>query len=82
MFLSDVTDLSEQMRFAFGGVSARFDRERSALTQAKSFPDNNEIEALLTYTPNDRSRLNLETVPDNRYIPISVHYSFTRRRSR
>ena len=77
-FVSDVTDLSEQMRFAFGGVSARFDRERSALTQAKSFPDNNEIEALLTYTPNDRSRLNLETVPDNRYIPISVHYSFTR----
>ncbi|MBK7367235.1 MAG: DUF5117 domain-containing protein [Candidatus Eisenbacteria bacterium] len=69
LLVSDVTDLAEQMRGAFGGVSARFDKERSALAKVKKFPDNTEIEALLTYTPNDRSRLSIETVPDNRYIP-------------
>ena len=78
LVLSDVTDLAEQMRGALGGVSVRFDRERSMLGNLKTFPDNTEMEVTLTYTPNDRSRLSLETVPDNRYIPVGVHYSFTR----
>ncbi len=78
MLVGDVTDLSEQMKSALGNVSVRFDKDRSALTQVKNFPDNCEIEALLTYTPNDRARLSLESVPDNRYIPVSVHYSFAR----
>lgn len=78
MVVSDVTDLSEQMKFALNNTSVRFDKERSALTQVKNFPDNSEIEALLTYTPNDRTRLAIESVPDNRYIPVTVHYSFTR----
>jgi hypothetical protein len=76
--VSDVTDLTEQMRGAFGGVGARFDRERSRLGSVKTFPENTEIEAMLTFSPNDRSRLMLETVPDNRYIPVTVHYSFSR----
>lgn len=75
LFLSDVTDLAEAMRGALGGVSVRFDKERSAFTKIKAFPRNDEIEATLTYTPNDRSRLSLESVPDNRYIPVTVHYS-------
>ncbi|MEO5989278.1 MAG: zinc-dependent metalloprotease [Candidatus Eisenbacteria bacterium] len=78
MLVGDVTDLSEQMKGALGNVSVRFDKDRSALTQIKNFPDNCEIEALLTYTPNDRARLSLESVPDNRYIPVTVHYSFAR----
>ncbi|MCC6650478.1 MAG: zinc-dependent metalloprotease [Candidatus Eisenbacteria bacterium] len=78
LFVSDVTDLSENMKYALGNVSVRFDKERSALTSIKAFPDNNEVEAMLTFTPNDRSRLALETVPDNRYIPIAVHYSLCR----
>lgn len=77
-FVSDATDLSENMKDAFGNVSVRFDKERSALTQAKTFPDNVEVEAMLTYSPNDRARLSLESVPDNRYIPVSVHYSLCR----
>jgi Domain of unknown function (DUF5117)/Domain of unknown function (DUF5118) len=82
LVLSDVTDLSENMKGSFGGVAVRFDKERSALGALKTFPDNTEIEVTLTYSPLDRSRLSLETVPDNRYIPVGVHYSFTRLPSR
>lgn len=78
LLLSDVTDLSENMKGALGNVGVRFDKERSMLGSMKTFPDNTEIEATLTYSPLDRSRLFLETVPDNRYIPVGVHYSFTR----
>ncbi len=78
LLLSDVTDLSENLKGAFGNVGVRFDRERSMLGSMKTFPDNTELEATLTYSPLDRSRLFLETVPDNRFIPIGVHYSFTR----
>ena len=35
------------------------------------------IEALLTYSPNDRQGYGLNTVPDDRYVPITVHYSFS-----
>ena len=76
--VSDVSDLGERMRGAFAGKAVRFDNTRSALGKVKSFPDNTEVEALLTYTPNDRAGLGLETVPDNRYIPITVHYSFSK----
>ena len=78
LLVSDVTDLSEQLKFAFGNVSTRFDKDRSSLGSVKTFPDNTEIEATLTFTPNDRTRLSLESVPDNRYVPVGVHYSFTR----
>ncbi len=74
-FVSDATDLGERMRASLGNVAVRFDKERSAITQVKAFPRNCEVEALLTYSPVDRSRLSVESVPDERYIPVSVHYS-------
>ena len=76
--VSDLTDLGERMRLSLGGKSVRFDNTRSALGKIKAFPENDEIEALLTYTPNDRTGLGIETVPDTRYIPVTVHYSFSK----
>ncbi len=78
LLVSDLTDLAEGMRDAFGGKSVRFDKERSALGKVKVFPENAEIEALLTYSPNDRTNFGIPSVPDDRYIPITVHYSFSR----
>jgi hypothetical protein len=74
-FVSDALDLSTRLR---GGTnkSFRFDKERSAVTSNKTFPLNNEVEALLTYSPNDRENLGLASVPDLRFVPVTVHYSF------
>ncbi len=74
-FVSDALDISTRMR-AISIKGFRFDKERSALSSHKAFPKNMEVEALLTFTPNDRDNVNLSTVPDARYVPISVHYSF------
>ncbi|HET7224921.1 MAG TPA: zinc-dependent metalloprotease [Candidatus Eisenbacteria bacterium] len=80
--VSDLPDLAEQMRFALAGPlgprSMRFDKDRSALGKIKVFPENAEVEALLTYSPNDRTGLDVSAVSDERFIPITVHYSFSK----
>ncbi|HYM80219.1 MAG TPA: zinc-dependent metalloprotease [Candidatus Limnocylindria bacterium] len=76
--VSDLTDLGDGMRQAMNNKPARFDKDRSAITSAKVFPENVEIEALLTYAPGDRQGLDLSSVPDDRYIPLTVHYSFSK----
>ena len=78
LLVSDLPDLAEQMRSAFGNKPMRFDKDRSALGKVKVFPENVEIEATLTYSPNDRTGLNIPTIPDERYIPVAVHYSFSK----
>ena len=77
VLVSDLTDLAERMRQSFAGKAVRFDNTRSALGKVKTFPDNTEIEALLTYTPTDRTNFALDAVPDDRYIAVTVHYSFS-----
>jgi uncharacterized protein DUF4953/uncharacterized protein DUF5117 len=76
--VSDLPDIGEWMRGAFSGKAVRFDKDRSALGKVKTFPENVEIEALLTYSPNDRQNFGLATVPDDRYIPVTIHYSFSK----
>jgi hypothetical protein len=75
--VSDVGDLAEFLKGNLNNKAVRFDKERSALGSVRAFPENVEIEALLTYSPNDRSGLNLNTIPDDRYIPVTLHYSFS-----
>ena len=76
--VSDLPDIGEWMRGAFSNKAVRFDKDRSALSKVKVFPENVELEALLTYTPNDRQNFGLATVPDDRYIPVTIHYSFSK----
>jgi hypothetical protein len=82
LVVSDLSDLAEGLRYALAGPtgprSVRFDKERSSLTSVKVFPENFEIESNLVYSPNDRTALNIPTVPDERYISIGVHYSFSK----
>lgn len=78
LLVSDLTDLAEYMKGAFAGKAVRFDKDRSALGAVKAFPENAEIEALLTYTPTDRTNFGLDAVPDERFIPVTVHYSFSK----
>ena len=76
--VSDIADMSEFMKQSFRDKPVRFDKDRSALTTVKAYPENVEIEALLTYSPNDRTNFGLPTVPDDRYIPVTIHYSFSK----
>jgi hypothetical protein len=76
LFVSDVTDLSSAIP-ARNEQPGRFDKERSAITSVRNFPDNVEVEALLTYNPADREQF-LPGLQDDRYIPLTVHYSFVR----
>lgn len=76
LFVSDITDLSSAIP-AGNQQPGTFDASRSAITSVRNFPDNLEVEALLTYTPADR-KVVLTGVPDDRFIPLSVHYSLVR----
>ena len=78
LLVSDIGDLAEFIKGNFNNKSVRFDKERSSLGAVKAYPENLEIEALLTYSPNDRTGLDLNTVPDDRYIPVTMHYSFSK----
>jgi hypothetical protein len=77
VILSDVSDLSTRAAgLGQGGAPARFEKARSAVRMVKNFPKNTEVEALLTYAPAGRPAPATYSVPDPRYVPIGVRYSF------
>ncbi len=78
VLLSDFTNLSEIMKNGLDGRAPRFDRERSSWGTIRTFPENLEIDTQLTYDPSDPSSLSLGTVPDARYLTVTVHYSLSR----
>ena len=75
--VSDVSDMGESIHNAIQ-KPVRFAKEQSSLGKVKDFPENIEIEAALTYAPGDRTNLNLDTISDERYIPLVLHYSFSK----
>src|SRR4029079_12327500 len=75
--VSDVSDMGESIHNAIN-KPVRFAKEQSSLGKVKVFPENIEVEASLTYAPGDRSNLSLETISDERYIPLVLHYSFSK----
>ena len=84
VLVSDIADLGTRASVSINNQPVRLDKSRSALTMLKNFPQNLEVEALLTYSPSRQSGnfltfgLNpmLYAVPDQRYIPLKVRYSF------
>ncbi len=75
LFASDALDLSTRLKNTTQ-KGFRFDKDRSVVTSHKAFPKNMEVEALLTYSPTDRENLDLGPLPDSRFVPLTVHYSF------
>jgi hypothetical protein len=78
LLVSDALDLAEGLRQSFSNKTFRFDKDRSALTSVKVFPENDELEAQLTFSPNDRQGLDINSIPDDRYLSVTVHYSFSK----
>jgi hypothetical protein len=74
-FVSDLSGVSDLAEGA-GGGSATFDRGRSFLAGVQSFPDNTNIQAKLTFRAGDPG--GTPSVPDSRYVPVTVHYTLAR----
>lgn len=80
-FVSDLAHVSEMVRQAVATEpgrpgAARFDAERSYLEAVKSFPENVNVRAKLTYAPGEP--VNWPSVPDGRYLPLSIHYTLAK----
>jgi hypothetical protein len=77
-FVSDLSDVGARVRNAVSprpGTPGRatVDRNRSYLQSVRNFPRNTIIRALVTFAPGEP--VNLQTVPDSRYLPIGVSYN-------
>jgi hypothetical protein len=73
--VSDYADVGLYTKFSMGPAGARFDGKRSTLGKLQVFEKNLEMEANLTFTPNDRRKAQLLTVADDRWVPVTIHYS-------
>lgn len=78
-FLSDLSGISQRVKRAVSTEpgkpgKATFDKDRSYLETVKAFPRNVNVRAKLTFKPGgDPPRL--PSVPDNRYLPVTIHYT-------
>ena len=71
--VADWAGVGPNMKF-FLGIRGNLDSSRSSLVSAKGFAENVEIGVDLTFRyEGDRA---LPTVPDRRFVPIGVHYSW------
>lgn len=77
-FVSDLSGIGQRIRFAVSTTPGRpgqatFDRQRSWLESVKSFPENVNIRSKLTFRPAEP--VNWSSVPDGRFIGVSIHYT-------
>jgi hypothetical protein len=77
-FVSDLSGIGQRIRFAVSTTPGRpgqatFDRQRSWLESVKSFPGNVNVRSKLTFRPAEP--VNWPSVPDGRYIGVSIHYT-------
>jgi len=77
-FLSDLSGVGRLTRGATRGSnsqlgSTNFDRSRSYIDGVSSFPENTNIRATLTFRSGQAR--GGPSVPDGRYIPVTIHYT-------
>lgn len=77
-FVSDLSRISQRLKYAVSSTPGQpgnisFDEGRSHLESVKSFPRNTNINARLTFLNNEENAP--RTVPDGRYLPVTIHYS-------
>ncbi len=75
-FVGDFEDLAEGLKMYHGGKPVSFDKDRSYLDQVQAFPENLEIDALLTFRTSDGPTFSSGAgVSDYRSIPVGLRYS-------
>ena len=74
-FVSDYPDVGRRLRFYYGDHPVNFEKKRSYVSNAMAFPENIEIDAMLTFKSTDFPRVGGPGVSDYRSIPVGVRYS-------
>jgi hypothetical protein len=80
--LSDLSNIGQRIRFATAPEPspnpppANLDQGRSHLESVKAFPQNLNVRAKLTFRPSQPR--SISSVPDDRFIPVSIFYSFAK----
>ncbi|NIP83108.1 MAG: DUF5117 domain-containing protein, partial [Gemmatimonadetes bacterium] len=75
-FVSDYADLGDGLKGYHGNKPVGFDKDRSYLDRVQTFPENVEIDALLTFKTSDRPTFSSGAgVSDYRSIPVGLRYS-------
>lgn len=79
LFMRDAADVVGTLRSANQGAF-RFEPARSGFYPArmKAFPDNTEIETILTFAADQPGRLVANVTPDPRAFTLRIHHSFLR----
>ncbi len=76
--VSDLFNVERFVRESLGEAgkpaSVSLDAERSHLEWVKAYPENLEIRSVLTFRPS--AAMALDTVPDARFLPLAMHFSF------
>lgn len=79
--VSDLSGVGERVRYGLASPGGQgtpppvsVDKARSYLESVKAFPENVNIRAKLTFRPSNPS--SLPSVPDGRYVPVSIAYTF------
>ncbi len=75
--VSDYANVGRRLRFYYGDKPVTFDKKRSYVSKTQAFPENVEIDVMLTYKSNDVPRIRGAGVgvSDFRSIPVGVRYS-------
>lgn len=74
-FVSDYADDARSLRFYYGNKPVGFDKKLSYVDKVSGFPNNVEIDALLTFKASESPRFGGEGVSDVRSIPIGMRFS-------
>ncbi|WP_109644458.1 zinc-dependent metalloprotease [Rhodohalobacter mucosus] len=80
-FVGDLSNISQRIQFALSSRPgqpgrASLDRDRSFVEMVESFPENSNVQAMLTFRNQERSAP--RTVPDSRFVPVSIFYSIAK----
>lgn len=74
-FVSDYTATGQTLTAVYGDKPVRLDDDRSHVDEVQGFPENVEIDALLTYTADEPPAFGGPGVSDVRSIPVGIRYS-------
>ena len=74
-FVSDYSDEANSLKFWYGNKPVRFEKKLSYIDSVKGFPENVEIDAMLTFEANDFPRFGGPGVSDWRSIPLGMRFS-------